>query len=43
LIAKKQSRFTGFDDKILRLYASGMTVREIQGTWPNFYATHVSS
>jgi putative transposase len=31
LISKHQTRWTGFDDKILSLYASGMTVREIQG------------
>ena len=30
LIAKHERRFTGFDDKILALYARGMTVREIQ-------------
>jgi hypothetical protein len=29
--AKGQTRFDGFDDKILSLYARGMTVREIQG------------
>jgi transposase-like protein len=31
LIAKGQTRFDGFDEKILSLYARGMTVREIQG------------
>ena len=31
LIPKGQTRFDGFDDKILSLYARGMTVREIQG------------
>jgi putative transposase len=30
LIPKDQTRWTGFDDKILSLYARGMTVREIQ-------------
>ena len=30
LIAKHARRFSGFDDKILALYARGMTVREIQ-------------
>src|ERR1700739_855580 len=29
-VAKGQTRFDGFDDKILSLYARGMTVREIQ-------------
>src|ERR1700741_2194872 len=32
LIAKGQTRFDGFDDKIVSLYARGLTVREIQGT-----------
>ena len=31
LIPKHQTRWAGFDDKILSLYARGMTVREIQG------------
>jgi transposase-like protein len=31
LIAKGQTHFSGFDDKILSLYARGMTVREIRG------------
>ena len=31
LIPKGQTRFEGFDDKILSLYARGMTVRDIQG------------
>ena len=31
LIPKHQTRWTGFDDKILSLYARGMTVREIRG------------
>src|SRR5690606_32262807 len=30
LLPKHERRFTGFDDKILALYARGMTVREIQ-------------
>jgi hypothetical protein len=31
LIPKHVRRFTGFDDKIIAMYARGMTVREIQG------------
>lgn len=31
LIAKGQRRFSGFDEKIIALYARGMSVREIQG------------
>ena len=30
IVPKHQTRWTGFDDKILSLYARGMTVREIQ-------------
>src|SRR4029434_1044122 len=39
LIAKGQTRFDGFDDKILSLYARGMTVREIQGHLAELYGT----
>lgn len=41
-IAKHERRFTGFDDKILALYARGMTVREIQGFLAEMYAIEVS-
>jgi len=42
LIAKGQTRFDGFDDKILSFYARGMTVREIQGHLAELYGTDVS-
>lgn len=42
LIAKHERRFTGFDDKILALYARGMTVREIQAFLAEMYAVEVS-
>jgi len=42
LIAKGQTRFEGFDDKIISLYARGMTVREIQGHLCELYGTEVS-
>ena len=42
LIAKHERRFTGFDDKILALYARGMTVREIQGFLAEMYTVDVS-
>jgi putative transposase len=35
-------RFTGFDDKILSLYARGMTTREIQGHLQEIYGVEVS-
>lgn len=42
LIGKHQTRWTGFDDKILSLYARGMTVREIQSHLEEMYGTEVS-
>jgi putative transposase len=42
LITKHQTRWTGFDDKILSLYARGMTVREIQGHLQEMYGTEIS-
>jgi len=42
LIAKHARRFTGFDDKILALYARGMTVREMQGFLADMYDVEVS-
>jgi len=42
LIPKHQTRWNGFDDKILSLYARGMTVREIQSHLEEMYGTEVS-
>lgn len=42
LIPKHERRFTGFDDKILALYARGLTVREIQGFLREMYTVDVS-
>ena len=42
LIPKHQTRWTGFDDKILSLYARGMTVREIQSHLEEMYGAEVS-
>jgi len=42
LVAKGQTRFAGFDDKILSLYARGMTTREIQGHLEEMYQVEVS-
>jgi putative transposase len=42
LIGKHERRFTGFDDKIIAMYARGMTVREIQGFLAEMYATDVA-
>ena len=42
LITKHERRFTGFDDKIVAMYARGMTVREIHGFLAEQYGTEVS-
>jgi putative transposase len=42
LIGKHERRFTGFDQKIISMYARGMTVREIQGYLLEMYGTAVS-
>src|SRR3954466_2152623 len=42
LIAKGQTHFDGFDDKIISLYARGLSVREIQGHLLELYGTEVS-
>ncbi len=42
LVSKQQTHWTGFDDKVLSLYARGMTVREIQGHLEEMYGTEVS-
>jgi putative transposase len=42
IVAKGQTRFTGFDDKILSLYARGMTTREIQAHLQEIYGMEVS-
>ena len=42
LIPKHERRFTGFDDKVIALYARGMTVREIQAFLKEMYAVDVS-
>ncbi|MEQ1720577.1 MAG: IS256 family transposase [Nitrosomonas sp.] len=42
IIPKHQTRWVGFDDKIISLYARGMTVREIQQHLTEIYGTEVS-
>ena len=42
LIGKHERRLTGVDDKIIAMYARGMTVREIQGFMAEMYAVDVS-
>src|SRR5918993_3407215 len=42
LIAKYQRRFPDFDEKIISMYARGMTVREIRGHLEELYRIDVS-
>ena len=42
LIPKHERRFAGFDDRIISMYARGMSVREIQGHLAEMYAVEVS-
>ena len=42
IIAKHQTRWTGFDAKIISLYARGLSVREIQGHLEEMYGAEVS-
>jgi len=42
LIPKHERRFTGFDEKIIAMYARGMTMREIQGFLQESYGVEVS-
>jgi putative transposase len=42
IVPKHQRRFSGFDDKIISMYARGMTTREIQGHLEEIYGVGVS-
>lgn len=43
LVKKGQTRFDGFDDKILSLYARGMSTRDIQAQLQDLYGVEVSA
>lgn len=43
LVKKHQTRFTAMDDKILSLYAKGMTTREIVATFQEMYDADISA
>ena len=43
LVKKHQRRFTSMDDKVLLLYAQGMTTREIVTTFKEMYGADVSA
>lgn len=43
IVKKHQTRFDGFDDKILSLYARGMSTRDIQAQLQDLYGVDVSA
>jgi transposase-like protein len=43
IVGKHERRFTGFDDRIIALYARGLTVREVQAHLQEMYAVDVSA
>jgi putative transposase len=42
IVSKGQTRFDGFDDKIISMYSRGMTTREIEGHLKEMYGVEVS-
>jgi len=42
IVGKRQTRWVGFDEKVIALYARGLTVREIEGHLAEIYGTDVS-
>ena len=42
LVKKRQRRLKGFDEKVLSLYASGLSTRDIQGQLQELYGVEVS-
>ena len=42
IVQKNQTRWAGFDDKILSMYSRGMSVRDIQGHLEEMYGVEVS-
>ncbi|MYN21253.1 IS256 family transposase, partial [Rugamonas sp. FT107W] len=42
IVVKNQTRWAGFDDKIISLYARGLSVREIQSHLEEMYGAEVS-
>jgi len=42
ILPKRQSRFHGFDDKIIAMYARGMTTRDIQAHLEEIYGVEIS-
>lgn len=43
IVKKSQTRFDGFDDKIISMYSRGMTTRDIQGHLQEIYGVEISA
>jgi transposase-like protein len=43
IVSKSQTRFDGFDDKIISMYSRGMTTREIEGHLREIYISIVTA
>jgi putative transposase len=43
IVKKRQTRWVGFDEKVISLYARGLPVREIQGHLQEMYGTEAGS
>jgi putative transposase len=43
IVAKRQTRWVGFDEKVIALYARGLSVRDVQGHLAEFYGSDVSA
>ena len=43
ILPKRQRRFEGFDEKVIAMYARGMSVRDIQGLLKEIYKVEVSA
>jgi putative transposase len=42
IVGKRQTRWVGFDEKVISLYGRGLTAREIQGHLQEIYGTEIS-
>lgn len=42
IVKKRQTRWVGFDEKVISLYARGLSTRELQGHLAEIYGTEVS-
>lgn len=43
IIGKRQNRINGFDDKVIRLYASGLSTKDIANQLKELYGLEISA